>query len=323
MCTVEMRLKNHAQFPRIYQRYVDDCFAVVEVDKIHDTLELLNSVCPEIQFTCETEQNNTLPFLDLSIHRTNNGTIEFDIYRKSTCTDRFIPIESNHHPSHKIAAFNSMIHRLVNVPLSPEKFAVEKQKIIAIGDTNGVSATTIDSTIKKHQRKKLRSDCTVLCDEKKQNWCRMTYDSHTFNSISKSLCKENIALAPSSNTKLKSLLNSTKDKQNKIDLPGVYRATCSHCSTVYIGQTRRSLKVRMREHLNDIRNCDAYKSGLAEHIITERHRINEENFNLIEREANQNRLNILESFHIYVNKNNNVNRDAGQHYSSLFSAYKN
>ncbi|XP_031637551.1 uncharacterized protein LOC116349982 [Contarinia nasturtii] len=82
MVQVEERLKNYSLFPRFYHRYVDDCIAIVAVNNINDSLELFNSICPEIQFTCEVEQNNQLPFLDLLIQRNKDGHIEFDIYRE-------------------------------------------------------------------------------------------------------------------------------------------------------------------------------------------------------------------------------------------------
>lgn len=57
-------------------------------DKVNATLDLLNSACPEIQFTCELDKKNELPFLDLNIQHPDDGTISLDIYRKNTCTDR-------------------------------------------------------------------------------------------------------------------------------------------------------------------------------------------------------------------------------------------
>lgn len=214
-----------------------------------------------------------------------------------------------------------MIHRLFNVPLTPEKFDIERNNILRIADINGVDASIIHILIKKHRRVKMRNECTSLSGRPERRWCAMTYNAHTFNSLCKSFAKENIALAPKSTSKLKSLLNSTKDKRNNDDKPGIYKSTCSKCGAVYIGQTRRALKVRVREHLSYIHNCEAYRSGIAEHSITHKHKICENDFQLIETESNAVRLNVLESLHIYTNKNN-VNRDTGPHFSSLFFALK-
>lgn len=132
-----------------------------------------------------------------------------------------------------------------------------------------------------------------------------------------------IHIAPKCENKIKSVLRSTKDTIPLEECSGIYEAMCAtnNCSKKYIGQTTRALKTRRGEHLKDIEKIRGFKSGLAEHIIDEQHHIEEDNFKLIEREANYLRLNILESLHIHTNSNN-VNRDVGPHHSSLFMLLK-
>ena len=45
-----------------------------------------NSIEPSIQFTVEREINGHLAFLDLNVHRTVEGKLETDVYRKPTHT---------------------------------------------------------------------------------------------------------------------------------------------------------------------------------------------------------------------------------------------
>jgi hypothetical protein len=54
----------------------------------------------KIQFTTETEQTNNLPFLDAMIQQ-NDGKLEFNVYRKSTSTTRYITGDSYHPTSKK------------------------------------------------------------------------------------------------------------------------------------------------------------------------------------------------------------------------------
>lgn len=129
---LEEELAKDELFPSTWIRYVDDVLSVVKKDRTNDTLALINSACPQIQFTVECEQDGCLPFLDLLILHNKNGDISFDIYRKPTSSDRFITADSYHHTSHKYAAFNSMIFRMCNIPLSPENFELEKQRIYSI-----------------------------------------------------------------------------------------------------------------------------------------------------------------------------------------------
>lgn len=62
----------------------------------------------------------------------------------------------------------------------------------------------------------------------------------------------------------------------------------------------------MREHLSYIHNIEAYRRGIDEHSITNKDKICENDFKLIETESNAVRLDILELLHIYTSKNNIV-----------------
>lgn len=83
-----------------------------------------------INFTYETEENGKLPFLDLMLTRESDGTIDINVYRKPTATDRFINSESHCPSSHKMASLHSnMVYRLVKLPLSVKSFMMELSKI--------------------------------------------------------------------------------------------------------------------------------------------------------------------------------------------------
>jgi hypothetical protein len=62
-----------------------------------------NVLNPRLHFTEETEVNNSLNYLDISIRRTPTG-LKTSIYRKPTFTGTIIPYTSNHPTQHKYAA---------------------------------------------------------------------------------------------------------------------------------------------------------------------------------------------------------------------------
>jgi hypothetical protein len=64
-----------------------------------------NAIRPKLQFTAEEERDNTLNYLDISIHRTPTN-LKTSIYRKSTFTDIIIPYISNH-PTHSTSTRQS------------------------------------------------------------------------------------------------------------------------------------------------------------------------------------------------------------------------
>ena len=67
-----------------YRRYVDDIFVLFRSpDHLEKFKNYLNSKHRNIRFTCEKEQNNSMPFLDVLITRTSNG-FKTSVYRKPT-----------------------------------------------------------------------------------------------------------------------------------------------------------------------------------------------------------------------------------------------
>ena len=62
---------------------------------IQSILVDFNSIHPNLTFTKEMEHENTLNFLDITIHKTPPN-INFSIYRKPTFPDTLITYTSNH-----------------------------------------------------------------------------------------------------------------------------------------------------------------------------------------------------------------------------------
>ena len=89
MCFHETRwLRNcPADFkPIFYRRYIDDTFLLFRHHShVQKFLAFLNSQHSNINFTCETENNNKISFLDCNIFRENNR-FECSVFRKSTFT---------------------------------------------------------------------------------------------------------------------------------------------------------------------------------------------------------------------------------------------
>nr|VZI05808.1 unnamed protein product [Spirometra erinaceieuropaei] len=72
--------------PKLWARYVDDTFVVIERDQVLTFKERLNSVFPDIQFTMEEVENNQLAFLDVLVCRKDCGGLKTKVFRKATST---------------------------------------------------------------------------------------------------------------------------------------------------------------------------------------------------------------------------------------------
>jgi len=55
--------------PKMFYRYVDDCFAIFSKSQIDHFFNQLNQIHPQIQFTVEYKIENHLPFLDVLENR--------------------------------------------------------------------------------------------------------------------------------------------------------------------------------------------------------------------------------------------------------------
>jgi hypothetical protein len=74
--------------PTHWYRYVDDNFVVWPhgEEELHEFLDHLNNIQPNIKFTMEVEKSLSLPFLDVLASRRPDGSLGHTVYRKPTHT---------------------------------------------------------------------------------------------------------------------------------------------------------------------------------------------------------------------------------------------
>ncbi len=92
-------LCSSAVIPHLYLHYVDDILIVWDQERgPHEQfLTELNAQHPQIQLTCELERNSVLPFLDISITRTESKA-EIAVYRKATHSFHYMHYQSAQPP---------------------------------------------------------------------------------------------------------------------------------------------------------------------------------------------------------------------------------
>ena len=71
-------------------RYVDDTFTFIKDGEIENVQQALNDFHPDINFTYETEANDSIAFLDVNISRKMDGTFETSVHRKKTDNSIYI-----------------------------------------------------------------------------------------------------------------------------------------------------------------------------------------------------------------------------------------
>lgn len=217
----EKEIVDEDWFPRIWHRYVDDVFAVIKKSQLENIIEKLNQKYAKIQFTHEIELDNKLPFLDITVIR-NGNIFEFDIFRKTTSTDRFITSDSFHCVQQKSAAFNSMCYRMYNIPLTSERFSQEKENILRIAKINGYTSEFITRIFNKYERKrKLRSVTSLQVIKEPKKRVKLTYFPKLSNKLSNLFKSKNCDIITSSQYQIKSFLFNNKDKVNSLHKSGI------------------------------------------------------------------------------------------------------
>ena len=300
---------------------------VVNTSKINltDFLEGLNSFFPSLKFTMELEKDGKIPFLDLWVIR-NGDHCEFDIYRKETNNNQFIHASSNHHFKHKLAAFESGVHRLLSVPLNNDNFSREKLLLQRIAVSNGFKPEIVDRLIKKRLNKISLKDFTTLTPIlNPPKRIAIPFNKFLCRNLDNIFRKQNLSLAYKNIRSLKSILGSPKDVIDTELKSGIYKINCD-CdpNRFYIGQTKRNIFTRFKEHIGDFTNTRIGRSAVADHMIDEGHDPDSLDLNLVKNVNDDRLLNPWESLIISINSRNTkmLNCDQGPMVSSLFNLYK-
>ena len=95
--------------PVYYRRYVDDIFALFRSpDHLEKFTSYLNSKHKNIKFTYEKESNDSLPFLDILISRSENG-FKTSVYHKPTFSGVYSNFNSFIYDQYKIGLIFTLL----------------------------------------------------------------------------------------------------------------------------------------------------------------------------------------------------------------------
>ena len=135
--------------------------------------------------------------------------------------------------------------------------------------------------------------------------------------VAKVLRGFNVKVAHKPIRTISNIFKKPKDKIEKDASRGVvYRIKCKDCDSVYVGQTSRALKTRVKEQTKALATLDE-NSLLAKHHIIHSHRIDLKNVEIIDRSSTWRPRLILEAQH-FVSDRNAINE-----HIALTSVYNN
>ena len=113
-----------AKMLEMYERYVDDIFSHFQSRRASEEFGvLLNNLHPALRFTCEHEEDDSLPYLDVRLTRTVKG-MSTSIYRKPSFTGRYTRWDSYSATKYKINLVRALVHRILRI-CSPAVVEIE------------------------------------------------------------------------------------------------------------------------------------------------------------------------------------------------------
>ena len=238
------------QKPGVYFRYVDDTYTIFKTEAEGDTfLKRLNGLHTALHFTFEKEENNSLPFLDVLVEKSDTGFLT-SVYRKPTFSGLYTRWSSFCPKQRKIGLIKTLTHRALMI-FSKSKLDSELEKLTKIFLENGYPEDVISVYIKEKignfsaDIKFGPQKCPVYL---KLPWIgnsSLRFESLRFFAV-------NPRVVYSTKKALPSIQKDCVPATQKSSV--VYEFTCQ-CDSGYVGRTTQRLEDRIKQHVpSNIRN---------------------------------------------------------------------
>ena len=316
----EQRLFANYRRPPVYLRYVDDTFVILKNEKERRRFhQLLNDLHPSLSFTCESEKNDQLPFLDVMVER-KTGRFLTSVYRKPTFTGLYTRWNSHCEKRRKTNLAKTLVHR-ARMICSPEKLPGELEFIRSTLISNGYPERVIVNATKAITDGEDQGHRTVTSSDEEEEiklvYIRLPYIGSPSTRYA-GLIKEAIrncyrGVLPRVIFKSRGILPAAQKDVLPIlsNSDVIYQYTC-HCDSRYVGRTSQRLQARVTQHIPKyITNLSASLEGrkpsssIAKHLVDHpecRKHYNDGQFTIINRGRSEFHLSVLEAVEITSRK---------------------
>ena len=305
--------------PIFWKRYVDDCLSLVSEDfDLDDFLNFINSFYPSLKFTYEWSKNGKIPFLDILIQNCNTH-LKFDIFRKETHSESYLHYFSYASESIKLGLAQSLFLRAYRI-CDQEFLTKEIDHVKTVLRKLAYPKKFLNKALIKAKKSHFSVSKKVTNDLNKK-MIKLPYNKN-LEKFRRPLNNVNTRLVFTYNNKLRQNLCKNRPKNDEINM-GVYEIPCGTCKKIYVGESGRDLKKRIKEHKYDIKKANE-KNGLFVHVRDFDHPIDFNNARLVYPSSSVRRRHLVESALIDKHQkiDNCVNLNKGFAYSNpLVSKY--
>ena len=183
----------------------------------------------------EGEKDNCISFLDISITRDHTGTLDTNIYRKPTNSERYLNFKSEHPLELKSAVVNALTHRANSLIIDENEKRMELKHIQNVLTLNGYSNWLLNRKLKIKLDPPSASPATRNAVETR-GIAILPYIPNLSEKLKLILLRHGIRIVFKPPQKLCGLLSSFKDAIEPGYWQGaIYKINCSDCDQCYIG----------------------------------------------------------------------------------------
>ena len=302
--------------PALWKRYVDDTFTIIKKEDRNSFLQHLNSIHPNIKFTCEeVRDDGSMPFLDILITPEEDGSLSTSVFRKPTHTDLYLQWDSHHTISSKYSVAGTLYHRAKTVCSNPQLLQKEGDHLCKVLKKCQYPTWVINMAKVKSQsptRSANRNNNNQTGQNKPNNkniYMVVPYQQGLSERIKITYKKYGVQVHFKGGQTTKGLLMAHKDKDPITNKSGViYRYKCSEdeCEEEYIGESARTIAEKFKEHQKS-------PSPIHDHCNTSGHKVIINKFSIIGRDDQNITRAIKEALFIRVT-DPSLNRNIGKYH---------
>ena len=214
----------------------------------------MNSCHPNMKFTHETEENNSIHFVGLSISHNDLG-YSTTVYRKPTSTSLCMNFNSFIPMLYKLSVVKCLVQRALQLCSSWEFFHSEISIIKAMMLRNAYPSYVLDRIVKTSLYNYLNPK-TKIGPCKERIYIGLPYLGKQIDPVRRKILRICKRFIPQKDIIIffkpgRTVANFFKRKDvTPLELRSnvVYKYTCASCQASYIGQTTRHMRKRWTEH---------------------------------------------------------------------------
>ena len=260
-----------------YCRFVDDVYCIIRKDQKNRILHSINNFDPKfIKFTNEVMENNSLPFLDTEIYLDEQNVPQIKKFRKNTASDVIMNFKSVCPKKYKIATLKGDVFRCHYTCSTEENLNNALNDLAEIYAKNEYPKRLVDNTIREIRNKNFENNGNKTnYQELKANAPNQFYTlcipftATRCEKVASKLIRLLKINTPNYHINIAwKLQKIRKVFSHRLKMPvpdlekiGVtYKFDCL-CQESYIGESKRQLQNRIKEH-----NQKSKQTAISNHI---------------------------------------------------------